>query len=66
MATQRANAVPNRYNYDSVSNYTNLWTDDGASKQAAQDRRNVASELAKQYYDLATDFYEWGWGKLAL
>ena len=31
--------------------------------QAEDMRQNASSDLANQYYDLATDFFEYGWGE---
>lgn len=32
------------------------------AKETAKDREDDYSTLVDSYYDLATDFYEWGWG----
>lgn len=42
------------------NNYTDLHNDKNGDK--TQDRVGRAQEMVNYYYDLATDFYEYGWG----
>lgn len=44
-----------------IDDYRTLFTDDGAESKAA--RRSDYAKMVNQYYDLVTDFYEYGWGQ---
>jgi hypothetical protein len=63
----RVTAKDNASHGTLLDSYRDLF--DYASEDVAQDsegvakRVNVAVELANKYYDLATDFYEYGWGQ---
>merc|ERR1711959_131993 len=45
--------------YSSIDSYNNLQDD---SKTDTKGREKGYAELVNSYYDLATEFYEWGWG----
>eukprot|EP01133_Synstelium_polycarpum_P018877 gene18877-22579_t len=45
---------------DQLKQYTNLFEGDKASIEA---RKNNYTTMVNQFYDLATDFYEFGWGQ---
>jgi len=51
---------PTRFGYDSIGNYNNLWTN--KKDDDSTERKEKYTTLVNQYYDLTTDFYEWGWG----
>jgi len=40
-----------------INEYTNMF-----DAQTSEDRKNHYTEVVNKYYDLATDFYEFGWG----
>jgi len=40
-----------------IGEYTSLF-----DAQGADDRKNLYTDVVNKYYDLATDFYEFGWG----
>jgi sterol 24-C-methyltransferase len=42
---------------ETATSYTDMFT-----KKSAEDRKANYTTLVNQYYDLATDFYEYGWG----
>jgi len=44
-----------------ISRYNKLYTEK-ANEGTAKERKSVAASMTKDYYDLATDFYEYGWG----
>eukprot|EP00957_Ditylum_brightwellii_P159693 12154877-Ditylum_brightwellii.AAC.1 len=54
---------------DSIDNYESLFT--GARKQVGSTSENNSIEMRQKeyktmvssFYDLVTDFYEWGWGQ---
>merc|ERR1719487_1309361 len=46
--------------YDKIDSYNNLQYDQSQEGLAA--REDKYAELVNSYYDLATEFYEWGWG----
>merc|ERR1712072_982190 len=46
--------------YNKIDNYNNLQDD---SKTGTEGREKDYAELVNSYYDLATEFYEWGWGQ---
>lgn len=46
---------------DQVANTINLYLK--RYEMAEEDRKRHASEVARDYYTLATDFYEYGWGR---
>ena len=46
--------------YSSIDSYNKLQDD---SKTELKDREKSYAELVSSYYDLATEFYEWGWGQ---
>jgi len=48
---------PTRHDYKTVDNYNSLW-----KKEESTERKEKYTTLVNQYYDLTTDFYEWGWG----
>lgn len=43
--------------HDSIDRYNNLHEKDNANE-----RNSKYADLVSSYYDLATEFYEWGWG----
>merc|ERR1711998_649663 len=45
--------------YSSIDSYNKLQDD---SKTNTEGREQSYAELVNSYYDLATEFYEWGWG----
>merc|ERR1711998_247691 len=45
--------------YSSIDSYNKLQDD---SKTNTEGREQSYAELVNAYYDLATEFYEWGWG----
>jgi len=45
--------------YNSIDNYDDLQDD---SKTDVKQREDSYATLVSAYYDLATEFYEWGWG----
>lgn len=44
-----------------VNTYEELFDDSKSSK--VEDRKSNYTTVVNHYYDLATDFYEWGWGE---
>jgi sterol 24-C-methyltransferase len=46
--------------YDSIDKYNDLQDD---SKTDTKGREESYATLVSSYYDLATEFYEWGWGQ---
>jgi sterol 24-C-methyltransferase len=50
-------AIPEKSVKSTVESYSNLFTTEDPHL-----RKLKASELSRDYYDLATDFYEYGWG----
>ncbi len=44
-----------------INDYRTLFTNDGEESKAA--RRSNYAKMINQYYDLVTDFYEFGWGQ---
>jgi len=44
-----------------VENYLNYHNDSKGNK--LEDRKEGYTEMINHYYDLCTDFYEWGWGQ---
>lgn len=44
--------------HDRIDGYNNQYED----KKSADDRNKDYANLVDSYYDLATEFYEWGWG----
>jgi len=59
MATQPVQ----RRGYDTIDSYTDLWKK-GENQESTDstERKEKYTTLVNAYYDLATDFYEWGWG----
>jgi sterol 24-C-methyltransferase len=51
-------AIPEQTVKSTVETYSNLFTTEDPHL-----RKLKASELSRDYYDLATDFYEYGWGQ---
>lgn len=51
-------AIPEQAVKSTVESYENLFTTEDPHL-----RKLKASELSRDYYDLATDFYEYGWGQ---
>jgi sterol 24-C-methyltransferase len=51
-------AIPEQTVKSTVESYSNLFTTEDPHL-----RKLKASELSRDYYDLATDFYEYGWGQ---
>lgn len=45
--------------HDRIDGYNDLHSDD---KTGVEGRNDSYTELVDSYYDLATEFYEWGWG----
>uniref|UniRef100_A0A0G4HA75 Methyltransferase n=1 Tax=Chromera velia CCMP2878 TaxID=1169474 RepID=A0A0G4HA75_9ALVE len=67
-----ASAVSARYNLGNVGNketrskierYNKLYTEK-SKEGTAEERKAVAAEMTNDYYDLATDFYQYGWGNM--
>lgn len=55
------------HDYSSIDSYNKFWTNDSKDKVDANntnsdERKQNYTTLVNQYYDLATDFYEWAWG----
>eukprot|EP01134_Creolimax_fragrantissima_P004515 CFRG4515T1 len=48
-----------QYN-EKISSYEKYHTEHGGDIKA---RKDMYADMVNKYYDLATDFYEWGWGK---
>lgn len=42
-----------------ISSYTDLYVE----RSTADDRKSAYTRMVNQYYDLVTDFYEYGWGQ---
>eukprot|EP01114_Cavostelium_apophysatum_P024933 TRINITY_DN998_c0_g1_i1.p1 TRINITY_DN998_c0_g1~~TRINITY_DN998_c0_g1_i1.p1 ORF type:complete len:340 (-),score=61.86 TRINITY_DN998_c0_g1_i1:86-1105(-) len=59
MASSTTSEV-NRRTYGSVDSYNELWNEENT--QSSSERKAKYETLVNTYYDLATDFYEWGWG----
>jgi len=57
---QRLNKAKDGERYDSIDEYNNLQDD---SKTDTEGREKSYATLVNAYYDLATEFYEWGWGQ---
>uniref|UniRef100_A0A2P2I359 Methyltransferase n=1 Tax=Hirondellea gigas TaxID=1518452 RepID=A0A2P2I359_9CRUS len=48
---------------ESAKNYAGFFENkDGSEDMNAKNRQKDSNTVAKHYYDLATDFYEYGWG----
>ncbi|KAI8909941.1 hypothetical protein PhCBS80983_g02305 [Powellomyces hirtus] len=51
---------------DTVDSYTNYWDSDRKNIKDTEDsvaeRRSNSDKLTNHFYDLVTDFYEYGWG----
>lgn len=66
MTTVEKNTVQRR-GYQAVDSYNELWSpksDDKTSNNTnSKERKEKYETLVNTYYDLATDFYEWGWGR---
>jgi len=66
MATVEKNKPVQRRGYNAVDQYNDLWApkaDDKVDHNTNSVMRKEKYEtLVNTYYDLATDFYEWGWG----
>jgi len=45
---------------ETVDKYNSMW--DESKGGSAEARKSDYTTLVNQYYDLSTDFYEWGWG----
>jgi len=61
-----SSAPQQRRTYGSVDRYTKLWDERTNAPKTGDgtvtERKEKYTELVNTYYDLATDFYEWGWG----
>lgn len=58
--------VESRRTYKSVDSYNELWKgnkDEKSHNTDSVERKKQYTTLVNTYYDLATDFYEWGWGR---
>lgn len=57
-------------NNDTLANRTDVqselkfYTDQFKDPKAVQKRQTNYMQMVNYYYDLVTDFYEWGWGKV--
>jgi len=56
---QKLNKAKSGDRYGSIDNYDDLQDD---SKTDTKGREDSYASLVNAYYDLATEFYEWGWG----
>lgn len=45
-----------------ASSYANFFTRDKSSSVMVEQRKDSAKEMTSTYYDLVTDFYQYGWG----
>ena len=45
-----------------VDGYSNFFTGEKSSVEKVECRRESAKEMTSTYYDLVTDFYQYGWG----
>lgn len=48
------------HNQTEIDTYNDLHND---SKKSVEDREKEYATMVNAYYDLATEFYEWGWGQ---
>lgn len=60
--------VTQRRGYKAVDGYNKLWEAKGSEAEKEHgtdsgDRKKEYVTLVNTYYDLVTDFYEWGWGR---
>ncbi|CAG8552056.1 15233_t:CDS:10, partial [Acaulospora colombiana] len=50
-----------------VNTYTGMWKEDGTDSsskdESIEKRRENAQEMTNAFYDIVTDFYEYGWGE---
>jgi sterol 24-C-methyltransferase len=56
---RKLNKAKTEERYDSIDHYDDLQDD---SKTELKAREDSYATLVNAYYDLATEFYEWGWG----
>jgi len=61
-AELRERKAETRRGYGSVDDYSAQW-ETADSQQDSSSRKQNYTTLVNTYYDLATDFYEYGWGK---
>jgi len=45
-----------------VNGYSDFYTGEKSSVEKVECRRESAKEMTSTYYDLVTDFYQYGWG----
>jgi len=45
-----------------VNGYSDFYTGEKSSVEKVETRRESAKEMTSTYYDLVTDFYQYGWG----
>merc|ERR1711907_617261 len=57
---QKLNKAKDGDRYDSIDSYNDLQDD---SKTDTKGREKSYAQLVNACYDLATEFYEWGWGQ---
>ena len=45
-----------------VNGYSDFYTGEKSSAEKVKSRKESAKEMTSTYYDLVTDFYQYGWG----
>jgi len=45
-----------------ANNYADFFAGDRSSSAKVEQRKESAKEMTSTYYDLVTDFYQYGWG----
>ncbi|KAG0171321.1 Delta(24)-sterol C-methyltransferase [Apophysomyces sp. BC1034] len=50
-------------NKKAAESYYSNWTDSKEDEKAVENRRGQAQSMTNAFYDLVTDFYEYGWGQ---
>jgi len=54
--------VPSQEVSTKVDGYSNFFSGDISSEEKVELRKESAKEMTSTYYDLVTDFYQYGWG----
>jgi len=60
--TDILNNVPPEEVSKKVKDYSDFFTGDKSSAEKVESRKESAKEMTSTYFDLVTDFYQYGWG----